>query len=154
MKTKISILLLVIALSCSAQTFNYVSNKANDMRTIADSIVSNAKRTYMFSNENQMKGSYITKIKYINPSDTTDILTMFYSKKMKGANAALELSGTPEYSFHSVYGKFKDLFPFWKKFIDTSSDPETASKELNEATVNDKRFYFRESNGQWEISMQ
>ena len=145
MKTKLLSLFLVLTFTCSAQTFNFVSDNAKDMRTIADSIVSNAKRTYKFSSEMQIKNSYVTRIRYVNLADTTDKLTVFYSKMMKGANSALEIIGTPEYSFHTAYGKFLDLFPFWKKFIDCKVDLAKASQEMNEATINDKRFYLKES---------
>ena len=153
MKTKLLSLFMVLAFTCSAQTFKFVSDNVNDMRTIADSIVSIAKRTYKYSSETAIKDSYVSKLIYVNIADTTDKLTVFYSKMMKGANSALELTGTPEYSFHTAYGKFSDLFPFCKKYIYPTADILTASHEMNEATLNGKRFYLRESPGQWEISM-
>ena len=154
MKTKLLSLFLVLTFTCSAQTVKFITDNLNDVRQTADSIALNAKRTYRFSSEGKIKDSYIYRIRYVNVSDTTDILPVFFHISMKGSNAALEISGTPEYFFHTTFGKFLDLFPFWKKFIQPESDKVAASKQMNEATINGKRFYLRESPGHdWEISM-
>ena len=153
MRTAITFVLLSIILSCNAQ-LKFTSDNPKDMRTLADSIVSNAKRTYKFSSETPIKDSYVIRIRYVNVADTTDRLNVFYSTAMKGANQALEIVGTPEYKFHSAMGKFLDLFPFWKKFIEPESNAESASQQLNDATINGKSFYLQEYSGQWSIRMQ
>ena len=154
MKTKMLSLFLVLTITCSAQTVKFITDNLKDARQTADSIALNAKRTYRFSSEGKIKDSYIYRFRYVNVSDTTDILPVYFHISMKGANSALEITGTPEYSFHTAFGKFLDLFPFWKKFIQPESDKASASQQMNEVTINGKRFYLRESPGrEWEISM-
>lgn len=155
MKKTLFTALIAFTLTCSAQTFKFTSDNTKDMRTIADSIVSNAKRSYKFNSEEHIKDTYVYRLVYVNVTDSTDRFNVFYTKRMKGANIALEITGTPEYQFHSALGKFLDLFPFWKKFIDKASEPESASQQINDASINGKTFYLRDNTNylKWEISM-
>lgn len=47
---------------------------------------------------------------------------------MIGANPSMEIEGTPSYKLYSVYGKYLDIFPIWKKYIDPTADIEFVSK--------------------------
>lgn len=154
MKTLILSLFLVLTFACNAQTLKFISDNAKDMRIIADSIALNAKRTYKFNSETAIDKSYITRIRYINVADSTDKLTVFYRKRMKGYNKALEIEGTPEYIFSRAFGKYLDLFPFWKRQINPNADEVTVSTENDDAVINGNRFYFRPQYEFWEISMQ
>jgi len=155
MKTKLTLLFLVIALTCSAQKFKFVSDNPKDMRPIADSIALNAKRTFKFSIEKPVQGMLMTKILYTNISDPKDIIYILYSMEIVGENKALEIKGTPVYTFRSATGKFLDLFPFWKKFINPNLNIVTASDQTNEAIVDGKRLIFRDEPNisKWEISI-
>lgn len=153
MKKLLLSLFLVLAITCSAQTVKFITYNLKDVRQTSDSIALNAKRTYRFSSEGQVKDTYIYRIRYVNVSDSTDIINVFFRVRMKGANKAMELAGTPEYIFSKAYGKFLDLFQFWKRQINPTSDQVKVSTDNDEVKLNGKRFYFRPQSEFWEISM-
>jgi len=153
MKTKLLSLFLVLAFTCSAQTVKFITDNLKDVRQTADSIALNAKRTYKFSSEGLVKDTYIYRLRYVNVTDSTDRMAVFFNMRMKGSNQALELTGTPEYTFNKAFGKFLDLFPFWKRQINQTADQVKVSTDNDEATLNGKRFYFRPQSEFWEISM-
>lgn len=151
---KLTISFLALAFMCNAQTsLKFVSDNQNDMRTLADSIVLNAKHTFKFIKEGHIKESTVYYYKYVNVTDTTDVLPVFYSMKMKGENAALEVTGTPEYTFYAAKGKFLDLFPFWKRYINLNADISKISTSQDDKTINGSQFYLQEDSGQWKLSM-
>lgn len=157
MKTITTILFLFIAIICNAQ-FKFTSNNENDMRTISDSIVSNSKIDYKFHSKTMVEETYLTKLVYVNVSDSTDKMVFFYKKTMKGKNNALEIIGTPEYEFRMVIGKFISLFPFWNKYIDNKATKEIASTEINFGKNGSHKFVFSEipeyAGTKWRIEKQ
>ena len=156
MKSKLTALFLVLAFTCSAQTVKFVTDNLIVVRQTADSIALNAKRHYTFSDEGFIGKSTIYRLQYVNAADKTDTLKVAFSKNTIGANKALEISGTTEYSFYIALGKYSDLFPFWKKFIDKNADTAECSTQMNEFKMNSRNFYLRENDNyfpKWEISM-
>jgi len=154
MKTKFTLLFLVLTFICTAQTsLKFVSGNKGDMRTLADSIVLNAKHTFKYAKEGQIKESSVYFFKYVNITDTTNVLALYYNIKMKGENVALEVTGTPEYTFYAAKGKFLDLFPFWKRYINRNADIAKISTSQDDKTINGSQFYLQEDSGQWKLSM-
>ncbi len=125
MKTKLTILFLALAFICNAQSLKFSFENINDVRQTTDSIVSGAKRTFKFlsiSRERRRieKTSFI--VKYVNANDSTDIIPVLIRTAKIGENKDLEIKGTVQYSVKFTQGRFLDLFPFWKKFINKNAD--------------------------------
>ena len=79
-------------------------------------------------------------------------MRVFFRIEEVGANDALEQSGTEEYKFYGVTGKFLDLFIFWHKFINQSAVKETVANDLKDtATINGIKFTFKEDGAYWRI---
>lgn len=52
-----------------------------------------------------------------------------YRVRNIGGNEALEVKGTDEYHFYMIHGRFLDIFPFWKKYIDPTAAKETIAEK-------------------------
>ena len=137
----------------------FFSDDRKDMRALADSIALNAKRIYKFSREYMVVDSSnkvainVYRIKYLKVDDSTDSLMFIYVKKIRGENPALEIKGTPYFEFNNVQGKYLDLFPFWKKFIDVNSDIVKSSygNSNNYKYIYNNMFRFIAEDNHWVI---
>lgn len=152
-KAIITLSLFSITLLTYAQ-LKFISNTKEDMRLLGDSIVMSAKRHYIYqSEEEKEKGSFYI-IRYVNTEDQTDILPVGVKVIMKGKNVDLEIEGTPIYSFAITQGKYLDLYPFWKQFIDPQADSESIEKKGRVKINKDNCvFYFQRDNKNWIIRM-
>lgn len=63
-----------------------------------------------------------------------DYFQVNFTKKMEGENYALEIKGTPIYSFYSVTFKYLDLYPYWQKYFrpDTTKESVVETKNLSQ----------------------
>ncbi|MEI8086945.1 MAG: hypothetical protein WCG93_12095 [Paludibacter sp.] len=152
MKTKITLLFLALVLTASAQ-LSLVTNNLSDVRRTSDSIALNAKRVFKYEKEAISKNDmnyYL--LKYSNTSDAEYPMVVAFRIKMIGSNPDLEITGTPEYSFYKVSGKFLDLFPFWVKFMNPQAIAASVSqKKEDKATINGQTYYIKEDGSVWQI---
>lgn len=157
MKAKFTILLMVFYFYCNGQThLNFTFKEINDVRQTTDSIVSNAKRSYKFKSIQKYTDdttSYV--VKYININDSTDNIPVLIRTRIVDGNNDLEIKGTTEYSIKFTQGKFLDLFPFWKRFININSiDKKIIEKGYDTFESNKMIFNFkRVTDNIWTISM-
>ncbi len=146
--------IIVSGLITSAQTaLKYTAQSMSELRPLADSIASNAKRTYTFSKDGMHPddANYYF-IQYKNIADETDKLSIMFHIDMIGANDALEIAGTPQYTFYGVSGKFLDLFGFWTKFINPLAEAETIAEfHEDKQTKDGYRFTIKEAGTVWKI---
>ncbi len=148
--------IIVSGLISSAQTaLKYTSSTTSELRPLADSIASNAKRTYTFSKDGvHPDDDNYYYIQYINTSDDTDKMNIIFRIRMVGVNDALELLGTPQYTFYRAYGRFLDLYGFYVKYINTSAVAETIiEKNGDKKLIDGYRFRISESSNRtlWQI---
>ena len=148
-------LLFILLISCTSfanAQLKFISENKEDMRTLADSIATNTRIAYTFSQEFQhpkVKDYYV--ISYVSNTDTMNV---FYKVYMTGANKDLEIEGTPKYYFSIVEGKFLDLYPFWNKFISSEHSAEQASKKGTlYAPMHGRNIWFKREGDKWTIAM-
>lgn len=154
---KLTILLALFALSCTTvcAQLKFVSDNKNDLRILADSIVLNAKRNYQFSTEQLKDKESFYILRYRDVDNPTNMIPVGIKIYMEGKNVDLEIERKPIYYFSIVQGRFLDLFPFWKKYIDVNADENIISKKGNARTKKDNRTFFfkKEYNELWTIEM-
>ena len=153
---KISLLLFCLVSFQLAAQVKLVSSNKEDTKVLADSLISNAKRCYIFFEEKE-KGEYNYQLVYKsteNTESTDDRLTVIFRIRHIGADKNLEIEGTPEYHFNYVDGRFLDIFPFWFKFIDSSISQEDILKKKSHYIIHDnKRYLLQNRNDVWSISV-
>ena len=130
-----------------------------------DSLLRGAKRAYKltksYSYDNQSK--YVLEYKGAEASlpDSVDLRVVFI-KRTKGANPAVEIAGVVVYELTAINGKYLDLFPIWKAFVDTTADNEALAargysdrKKFSNTDGSGEEYIFKE-NGQnktiWQFS--
>lgn len=61
----------------------------------------------------------------------------------EGENKDLEVEGVKKWTISSISGKFLDVFPFWKKYVDENADPVKVSEKgaINSNTERFLRMY-------------
>lgn len=62
---------------------------------------------------------------------------------LEGENKDLEIEGVKKWTISSISGKFLDVFPFWKKYVDENADPVKVSEKgaINSNTERFLRMY-------------
>lgn len=154
MKTNLVALFLICYVFSYPQTINYRTDKIENIRQISDSIASNTKRPYHFQSEGWVERLDLYRVRYVNNNDSTIKLSVFFSKIKIGENKALEIKGKTKYVFYTAIGKYLDIFPFWKKFIDKTADETACSTKYNSCKVNNMLFNFNEYQGSyWELKL-
>ena len=130
----------IIALAQNADPFFHTSK--DSLKIVCDGLASMAKTKYTFisfSENLKRAGGVIT---YRDTNNEDNRLSIFFSVYSEGANEALEIPGTPVYSFYSVRGNFLDVFPFWKKYIDPNADAEkTSNSNMTKVYLKSTRTY-------------
>lgn len=153
MKKTLLFFFLSITLSCFSQ-IKFISSDKKDARALADSLILNAKDTYIYKNEGQ-KGKYSYVIDYANQEDVSDRIYINFHIRYIDANDDLEIDGIPEYQFESVSGRLLDLYPFWNKFIDQQYTPEELSNKKAYYIVRDNKIYLiHKASDKWYISVK
>lgn len=152
-KIIIPILLVVLSLNLTAQV-KFVSNNKNDMKTIAETLISSANTAFTYDTT-LTHNQYRYNIIYKGVDNTDYRLYLRIQIVYNGENKDLNISGTPEYRFASVSGKFVDLFPFWKSFINPSENPEELTKKSATFIKKDGlTFVFSKFGDNWSIQMK
>lgn len=62
---------------------------------------------------------------------------------LEGENKDLEIEGVKKWTISSISGKFLDVFPFWKKYVDENADSVKVSEKgaINSNTERFLRMY-------------
>lgn len=97
--------------------------------TAIDSLLCDASRKYTLCKSFVYRDNkYVFDYKGVKPgsSDSTKLRIVFI-KRAKGANPALEIEGVPVYELQTIDGKYIDIFPVWKKYVDPSADIEAVA---------------------------
>ncbi|MRM84529.1 hypothetical protein D1002_00945 [Riemerella anatipestifer] len=90
------------------------------------SFVNEIGKDYKFYKEGEESGYQYYQ--YKNSND--DKVSFIYYKFKAGENKNLEIKGIDRYGIKSISGKFLDVFPIWKKFVDPNSvAEEVANRE-------------------------
>jgi len=143
---------LLASVFASAQ-IKFISTSKDDMRALSDSLVSNAKRHYVFKSEENSE--YAFKYEYVNAVDDSDRLYIYFHIYMTGENKDLEIKGVPEYRFEYVSGRFLDLFPFWYKFINPGENMEALQAKGVKYIKRDNMTYLINNSGEdWSIKLK
>ncbi len=145
---------LVILPSIVQAQIKFISNKKEDMRLIGDSIILNAKRNYIFKSET-VENRYSYSLNYENTENKDDILSVNIQVYYRNENPEFEIEQIPEFNFSYVEGRYLDLFPFWKKYINEDEDIEKLSQKKHTYLFKyNKRFIFSKSSEIWKLSMK
>ncbi len=144
-----------------------IKDDEEKVREISDYLANNAKRNYDFKSADYSRASknyYIVSYTEsgIPEKELTDKekINMQFHVYYEGENTALEVKGTPIFTFKHVKGRYLDIFPFWKKYIDPNADAETiATSRFKESKTKiiidgyERTFVLKEiPNGElWEI---
>jgi len=152
MKKLILSIFLLASVYASAQ-IKFISTNKDDMRALSDSLMSNAKRHYVFKSEKNSE--YAFKYEYVNTVDDSDRLYVLFRIIKKGENKDLEIKGVPEYRFESVSGRFLDLFPFWSKFINPGENMDALQAKGVTYIKRDNMTYLINKGGEnWSLSLK
>ena len=152
MKKLILSIFLLASVYASAQ-IKFISTNKDDMRALSDSLMSNAKRHYVFKSEENSE--YAFKYEYVNTVDDSDRLYVLFRIIKKGENKDLEIKGVPEYRFESVSGRFLDLFPFWSKFINPGENMDALQAKGVTYIKRDNMTYLINKGGEnWSLSLK
>ena len=131
-KTLLFLFILLLSISVQAQNIEALNcEKEEDCVAIADSLLKSAKRPFKLLRTDSVTYSSRNYIKliYTESSDSKEPLKMaiLFRVKQIGANKALEIKGKTLYEFYSMQGKYLDIFPAWKKYINPDADIEKTS---------------------------
>lgn len=146
------LVILLVALTANAQ-LQFKTEDLKEVRQLADSIALTGKTPYQFSKEGvskRDKNYYV--VLYTNPHDSYDRLGVAFWINHEGRNIDLEIKGTPVYTLDLVRGNFLDLFPFWKRHINTNADAVAITKETRKDKAQTQNIlYILQDAGGWEI---
>lgn len=128
-RTILTLFSLLICLFVQAQDWTYFNcSTEKESQTIADSLLKESKRQYKFVISYKFQDKYI--LDYEHKTEKTPLKIKFVFRVSKvGANPDLEIEGKTVYTLRSIYGKYLELFPIWKKYINPEADMETLPKE-------------------------
>jgi len=153
MKKLLILSFLAVFAAVSFAQVKFVSPNKSDMRSLADSLVSNSKREYVYFKQDSSQ--YAFQFTYVNKLDNEDRLYFNFKISYIGANKDLEIAGTPEYRFYHVSGRFLDIYPFWNKYIciDESRD-ELLAKGAKFIKKDGKTYLISRSSELWSITIK
>lgn len=155
MKKNLLLSLLLLSTIMANAQIKFISNDLEDARQLADSIALNAKFPFKFVEEGIRKANNNHYFKYQNTENESESMTVYFIVKMEGENKDLEIKGKPKYIFNTVYGRFLNLFPFWKQFINPESDPVeiTEGKMRDRKEIDGRALHLRKEADTWCIVM-
>jgi hypothetical protein len=91
-----------------------------------DAIIKTTGKDYKFIEKGTEKSfDYLV---YNTENDTDDNLLITYYTYMEGDDKNLEIAGVKRWDFRSIRGKYRTLFPIWKKYVEPGADIEKLSK--------------------------
>lgn len=154
---------MAVSLTGRAQDFKlFEGGDEAYARRLADSIALNAKRQFALREARYAKSdTSVYLFIYRDLGDTTgaNLMKVVFSIKMIGANKDLEIRGTRTLLFDGVEGKYLDLFPAWKKFVNPSASlGSLASKGHDEVNMffpdgREARLTLRKMGNYWRLFM-
>ena len=123
---------LLFSVFAQAQNIEALNCETKDgCAIIADSLLKGAKRPFKLLKTDSITRSqrdYIELIYVENTSNEVPLkIRLLFRVKFIEANPALEIEGKPLYELYLMQGKFLDIFPAWKKYIDPDADIEKTS---------------------------
>lgn len=131
------IILFVIALFAifTAQAQNnrsvFVCGTPQACASSMDTLLQGAKRVYKLLNSYEHDNRRQI-LEYETPkANNNDIpikMRVVFLKRTIGANPALEQSGQIVYELQSISGKYLDIFPIWKQYIDNTANMEAIAE--------------------------
>lgn len=159
-RTTLVLFSLLVCLFVQAQDYtNFNCSTEKESRTITDSLLKESKRQYKLVDSLKYQNNYILDYEYKTETAPLKIRFAFSVYKV-GANPDLEIEGKIVYTLKSIYGKYLDIFPIWKKYINPEADMETLSKKFGgdkkQIPIGDKTkvYTFRsDDNGYWILSI-
>lgn len=181
MKKKLAVLALFILSFANAQNIDFLNqaNKSdlNFARQFSDSIAKSCKTKFVFLDKVESSwGKSLTMVYIPENTSKEDIesikarmsrvgkiqffqiengLCVQFRVVKEGENKDLEIVGVKKYMFHSVNGKFLDIFPFWKKNIEPTATTDNVSKGVYSIRDEQKKiaYYFKRNNddGVWDL---
>jgi len=165
MKKLLLLLSFIFTATVYAQDLEYQTKLKEGVTTekeavdLTASIVDLAKKPLRFHSAREHENKYFV-VQYI-PTNVTDenwksnrdeysseAVVFKFRISNKGENKNLEIPGVKTYVFNDVYGKYLNLFPFWQKYFDATSDLEKLSTE---SFTQKNKYTFSGNNGSWII---
>ena len=161
---KKGILLSLLLIPCLGITQNpclFICRNDTEIRRAADSIALKARSTFVFRDMMPSKleeCKFVVRYKDTINKESPVRMSVVFEQIMAGKNVDLEIPGTPVYYLYCVEGKYLDLFPAWKAFIDPSAGLEaTSAKRHHERTLKcdgkELEFRFAKDDDSWKLSM-
>lgn len=148
-----SIILVALCLNLAAQV-KFISSNPDDMRILSEALISASKRSFTYDTT-VVSNKYSYTIRYKDRENEKYRLEFRFQIVYKGENKDLEIAGVPEYRFSNVSGKYLDLFPFWKSYINPEEDKELlTSKKATFIKKGDYTFIFSKFSDKWSIEMK
>jgi hypothetical protein len=125
MKNLIIILLLIITASAFGQMEKTFSSKdSSDISRLINLVLKNSKNKYHLDNINTTHENAIEAIY----SDGIHKIIFEFSQVKSGGNHDLNIPDTMHYTFISVTGLYRDVFPFWKKYYQPDAKIKAIAK--------------------------
>jgi len=154
MKIKLVFLFLSLAWVCSAQTsLKFTTFNLPDVREFSDAIAANAQETFKIDSEEiPIDNRIFYVVTYLNTADASDSIVVMFRVNYIGGTGDATNPGTPQYSYYKTTGKFKNIFPFWLKYMNPSADSTIIqNKKKDETIVKGATYDFNEENTHWKI---
>lgn len=159
------LLSLIFSTTIYSQDLEYQSKLKNGVTTekkvvdLTASIVELAKKTLRYFVAREHENKYYV-VQYI-PANVTDeewknnmdeyrgeAVVFKFRITNKGENKNLEIQGVKTYVFEDVRGKYLNLFPYWQKYFDATSDMEKLSTK---SYTKKDSYTFSGNDGTWNI---
>lgn len=131
---KIILLLLGLFTITAAQAQDraiFTRSTPEECITAIDTLLKDAKRVYEFVDFYNSGNRYYFDFAEADPADPDNPARVkaVFVKVDRGANPALEIKGTTVYEMDAIRGKFLDLFPIWKKYVDPHVNMELLAEK-------------------------
>lgn len=122
-------ILMLPIIGFSQEPCLFICKSESEMRQAADAIALKAKSNFVFRDITRSpRAEAKVSVRYW---DTANVerrkMSVVFEEYMIGKNEDLEIPGTPVYYLYSVSGKYLDLFPTWKAYIDPTAELEKTS---------------------------
>jgi len=148
MMKRILVLLVILTLAVvatNAQKTTWLMGLSKDSaKVLCDDIVSNMRGAFKFKYAepdtlNNRPDIYYFYYKSDSIKTDASLMTITFDVRNEGGNQALEIQGSDRYYLRSLIGKYLDVFPFWKEYVDPNADKIELSKKSISTT---KKIYY------------
>lgn len=132
MKKLVFILLFIINARAFAQMEKtFTTRDSSDISRLINLVLKNAKNKYKLTNTNNSHENAIESVY----SDGTRKLIFEFLRINSSANQSSNTPDSIHYTFISVTGPLKDLFPFWKKYYQPDAKMNATLKATHGKTI-------------------